>query len=45
MVRLSFCYGVTFSGKPAKSDALNPQTISKSRANVEMPTGTASTTG
>ncbi|WP_323863056.1 hypothetical protein, partial [Xenorhabdus szentirmaii] len=45
IVRLSFCCGVTFSGKPAKSDTLTPQTVSKSGTSVEMPAGTASTTG
>ncbi|PHM50538.1 hypothetical protein [Xenorhabdus miraniensis] len=41
MVRLFFGCGVTFSGKPAKSDALSLQTVSKSRVSVEMPAGTA----
>ncbi|WP_445374564.1 hypothetical protein ACSLVK_21780 [Photorhabdus tasmaniensis] len=40
-VALSFGYGVTFSDKSAKSDALISQTVSKSRASVEMPTGIA----
>ncbi|CBJ88901.1 hypothetical protein HZS38_12145 [Xenorhabdus nematophila] len=29
IIRLFFCCGVTFSGKPAKSDALTPQTVKK----------------